>query len=103
MSEAEAAAYLGDLMVHRGRTDAAEKELARAIALDPALPGSYVSMGMSRLRENKREEALTFLTKAIDNDSRNYMAHYAYAQLWRPLRRMLTTGAALDSRRCGCT
>jgi tetratricopeptide (TPR) repeat protein len=81
VSEAQAAAYLGDMMVHMGRADAAERELARAIALDPALAGSYVSMGMLRLRENKQKEALEFLSKAIDNDSRDPFAHLTYAQL----------------------
>ena len=95
LSEGQTAAYLGDLLVHMGRADAAEKELARAIALDPSLPGTYVSMAMLRLRADKDKEALELLSKAVAGNTRDYVAHFVYAQLLDKL----AAGESDESRR----
>lgn len=79
LSEGQAQYYLGDLMLHTGRTDAAEAQLQKAISLDPSFGPSYASLGFLRVRQGKNDEALEFLGKAVDADSKNYMAHYYYA------------------------
>jgi tetratricopeptide (TPR) repeat protein len=81
ISPGEVAAYRGDLLTHMGRADAAEKELATAIALDPALSAPYRSMGVLRLREKKDKEALDFFAKAAQGDAADARAHLLYAEL----------------------
>ena len=90
------AVYRGDLLGHMGRADVAEKELKRAIELDPALARSYVSMGMLRLREQKDKEALEFLSSAVQRDSQDAMAHFYYANL---LERLAAANEGEESRR----
>ncbi|HEY2383797.1 MAG TPA: tetratricopeptide repeat protein [Terriglobia bacterium] len=79
LSEAQVQYYLGDLMLHTDRTDMAEAQLQRAISLDPNFSPSYASLGFLRVRQGKNDEALEFLGKAVEADSKNYMAHYYYA------------------------
>jgi tetratricopeptide (TPR) repeat protein len=81
VSEGQAAAYRGDLLLHMGRADVAEKELATAMALDPALPGPYASMGVLRLREKKEKEALDLFARAAQSDGAEARTHLLYAQL----------------------
>jgi tetratricopeptide (TPR) repeat protein len=81
LTEAQTQYYLGDMLLHIGRTDAAEAELQKAIALDPSFGASYASMGFLRMRQGKRDEALQFLGRSVDADSKNYLAHYYYASL----------------------
>jgi len=68
-------------MLHIQRYDTAEKELQKAISLEPAFIPSYGSLGMLRLRQDREDEALKVLAKAVESDSQNHMAHYYYASL----------------------
>src|SRR6185503_2145792 len=95
ITEAQSEYYLGDMLLHIRRYDAAEKELQKAITLDPVFSDSYASMGMLRMRQDKDEEALQFLAKAVGAESKNHMAHFYYAEL---LQRMATKGADEDRR-----
>jgi tetratricopeptide (TPR) repeat protein len=79
LTEAQAQYYLGDLLFHMGRNDAAEAQFQKAISLDPNFAATYASFGLMRMREGKRDEALQFLTKAVQADTNNYLAHYNYA------------------------
>jgi hypothetical protein len=54
ISEAEAQAYLGDLLLHSNRTDS-EAYLQRALELDPNLPMANASMGMLRVRQGTQK------------------------------------------------
>src|SRR5262249_30179728 len=81
LSEAQAQYYLGDLLHHIGRLDAAEAQLQKAISLDPRFAPSYASLGMLKVRQQKHQEALKFLTQAVEADSKDYMAHYYYASM----------------------
>jgi len=81
LSEGQAASYRGDLLQHMGRDEEAEKELSAAIALDPALPGPYLSMGVLRLREKKDKDALELFAKAAQSSSADARAHLLYAGL----------------------
>ena len=78
LSEAEAQAYLGDLLLHSNRADS-EKYLAKALQLDPNLGMAHASMGMLRFREGKADEARASLERAVAASSQNYLAHYYYA------------------------
>ena len=78
LSEAEAQAYLGDLMLHSQRKDA-YTYLEKAIKLDPNLGMAHASLGMAYFREGKVNEARASLERAVSLNSQNYLAHYYYA------------------------
>jgi len=78
ISEAEAQAYLGDLLLHSGRKDSLTY-LQKALSLEPDLPMANAAMGMALLRERKSAEALSHLERAVKANSQNYLVHYYYA------------------------
>ena len=78
LSEAEAQAYLGDLLLHSHRKDA-YTYLEKAIKLDPNLGMAHASLGMTYFREGKVDEARASLERAVSLNSQNYLAHYYYA------------------------
>jgi tetratricopeptide (TPR) repeat protein len=78
LTEAEAQAYLGDLLLHSRRADS-EKYLKKALELDPNLGMAHASMGMLRFYEGKADEARASLERAVAASSQNYLAHYYYA------------------------
>lgn len=78
VSEAEAQAYLGDLLLHSNRADC-EVYLQRALALDPDLPLANASLGMWRVRQGRSGEARKSLERAVAASSENYLIHYYYA------------------------
>jgi predicted Zn-dependent protease len=78
VSEAEAQAYLGDLLLHSNRAES-EAYLQRALALDPAQPLANASLAMLRVRQGKIEEARASLERAVQANSQNYLIHYYYA------------------------
>lgn len=78
VSEAEAQAYLGDLLLHSNRKDAVTY-LQKALTLDPNLALANTAMAMVKLREGKTSEALDNLERAVKANSQNYLVHYYYA------------------------
>lgn len=78
LTEAEAQAYLGDLLLHSYRKDA-YTYLQKAIKLDPNLGMAHASLGMAYFREGKADEARASLARAVELNSQNYLAHYYYA------------------------
>src|SRR6266480_702962 len=78
ISEAEAQAYLGDLLLHSNRAES-EGYLKKALMLDPDLPMANASMGMLRVREGKTDEARKRLERAASANSQNYLIHYYFA------------------------
>jgi Tfp pilus assembly protein PilF len=78
LTEAEAQAYLGDLLLHSYRQDA-YKYLQKALQLDPNLGMAHASLGMAYFREGKVDQARASLEKAVALNSQNYLAHYYYA------------------------
>ncbi|MEP6913677.1 MAG: tetratricopeptide repeat protein [bacterium] len=78
ISEAEAQAYLGDLLLHSQRPEA-EGYLKKALELDPNLAMAHASLGMLRVREGKPDEARKSLERAVAANSQNYLIHYYYA------------------------
>ncbi len=79
ISEAEAVAYLGDLLLHTNRLDDAATHLQRALTLDENLGMAHASLGMVRMRQRKFGEAKQHLQRAVAANARNYLAHYYYA------------------------
>jgi tetratricopeptide (TPR) repeat protein len=78
ISEAEAQAYLGDLLFHSNRKDC-EGYLEKALALDPNLAMAHASLGMARLRDGKPDDAKAELERAVASNTQNYLIHYYYA------------------------
>ena len=78
LTEAEAQAYLGDLLLHSHRKDA-YTYLEKALKLDPNLGMAHASLGMAYFREGKVDEAHASLARAVAANSQNYLAHYYYA------------------------
>jgi tetratricopeptide (TPR) repeat protein len=78
LTEAEAQAYLGDLLLHSYRKDA-YLYLQKALQLDPNLGMAHASLGMAYFREGKVAEARASLERALALNSQNYLAHYYYA------------------------
>jgi tetratricopeptide (TPR) repeat protein len=78
LTEAEAQAYLGDLLVHSRRKDA-YTYLEKALKLDPDLAMAHASLGMAYFYEGKVKEAHASLERAVSANSQNYLAHYYYA------------------------
>src|SRR5215212_2553643 len=78
LTEAEAQAYLGDLLLHSSRKEA-YGYLEKALNLDPNLAMAHASLGMAYFREGKVDEARASLERAVATNSQNYLAHYYYA------------------------
>lgn len=78
LTEAEAHAYLGDLLAHSNRPEA-HTYLQRALKLDPNLAMAHAAIGMAYFREGRTTQALTSLERAVEANSRNYLIHYYYA------------------------
>lgn len=78
LTEAEALAYLGDLLLHSRRQDA-YTYLEKALKLDPNLGMAHASLGMAYFNEGKVKEAHASLERAVAANSQNYLAHYYYA------------------------
>lgn len=80
LSDAEANYYLGDLLLHIGRSEAAERYFKQAIALDPNLTLAYAALGRLSLRQQRYAEAKKYLERAT-RSPQNYLVHYHYAWL----------------------
>lgn len=80
INEAEAQSYLGTLLMRTNRLDEAEPYFKEAIALDPSIARSYEGLGFIAMRRNNYKEAKEHLKQAVSRDSRNYLAHYYYAE-----------------------
>jgi tetratricopeptide (TPR) repeat protein len=79
LTEADAQAYLGDLLYHSNRLGEAEAHLQQALSLNPNLSAAQTSLGLVKMRQKNFAEARKYLEKALQSDSNNYLAHYSYA------------------------
>jgi FimV-like protein len=79
ITEAEAQAYLGDLLLHTNKLSDAETRLQQALAQEPELAMAHASLGMLRVRQGRFEEALKSLERATLANAQNYLVHYYYA------------------------
>ena len=78
ITEAEAQAYLGDLLLKSNRADC-EVYLQKALALNPNLALANASLGLLRVRQGRHAEARKSLERAVAVSSQNYLIHYYYA------------------------
>ncbi len=81
LSEAQANAYLGDLLYHTHDYPAAETHLTKALLLDPGLSVAHTSLGLVKMRQRNFPEAKKHLEKAIAGDQKNHFAHFNYAYI----------------------
>ncbi|MEO7673998.1 MAG: tetratricopeptide repeat protein [Pyrinomonadaceae bacterium] len=81
LSEADANAYLGDLLYHTNRADDAEPYLRTALALDPDSSMANTTLGVVKVRQRKFDDAKIYLEKAISKDPKNHLAYYQFAYL----------------------
>jgi tetratricopeptide (TPR) repeat protein len=64
ISEAEAQARLGDLLVHAGRTEEATALLEASLKASPDLPLAHAAFGLLLLRQKQSDEAMAHLERA---------------------------------------
>lgn len=78
LSEAEANYYLGDLLLHIGRGEDAERYFKQAIALDPGLTNAYAALGQLAVYQKRFPDAKKYLQRATTSPQ-HYLVHYHYA------------------------
>ncbi|MEP6925834.1 MAG: tetratricopeptide repeat protein [Pyrinomonadaceae bacterium] len=84
LTEAEAIAYQGDLLLHLNRFDEAAKLLRASIMLDAKNALASAALGATLNRQNKFDEAHSFLEKAVALGADNYLPYFYEADaLWR--------------------
>jgi tetratricopeptide (TPR) repeat protein len=81
LTEAEAEAYMGDLLLRARRFDEALDHLQSSLSLNPALAPARTSLGLLRLEQNRYAEAREHLERALLSDPQNFLVHYYYAEL----------------------
>ncbi len=79
LSEADAQAYLADLLLHVNRLNDAEARLQQALSLQPDQAMALSSLGILRARQGRFDEAKKNLQEAAKANSANYLVHYYYA------------------------
>jgi tetratricopeptide (TPR) repeat protein len=80
LSEAESQYYLGKILLHTRRIDESEPFFKQSLALDANLPQAYEGLGFVAMRRNNFEEAEKHFKEAVTRDSKNFLAHYYYAE-----------------------
>jgi tetratricopeptide (TPR) repeat protein len=83
LTDAEAQATLGDLLLHADRADDAEEYLSRALKWDATLAPAHSSLGLLRLKQNRLSEAKEHLERAIGVEPENYLTRFYYADVLR--------------------
>lgn len=78
LSDAEANYYLGDLLLHIGRYDDADRYFKQAVALDPGLNEAHAALGQLAVRQRRFADAKKYLQKATTTPQ-HYLVHYHYA------------------------
>lgn len=81
VTEAEAKAYLGDLLLHSNRLNEAAAHFKEALTLDPDSAMANSSYAMLKMREKKFDEAKKFVEKAVAKENNNFRIYYGYAYI----------------------
>jgi tetratricopeptide (TPR) repeat protein len=79
VSEAESEVLLGDLLYHSRRFDEAAQHFEKALLIDGNSSEAKMLLGLVKLSQNKLSEAKTLLKESIEQNDKNYLAHYQYA------------------------
>jgi tetratricopeptide (TPR) repeat protein len=83
LDDAEVQFYLGNLLFRTRRVDEAEVYFKKAAELDPNLARPYEGLGFLAMQRKRYAEAKEHFRKAIQNGSKNHLAHYHYADALR--------------------
>jgi lipoprotein NlpI len=83
MREADAQHAQGDLLVHTGARELADRHLASALALDPAHVGARLSRAMLRLQEDRGPEALEIMRAPDMEQAPDAVVHYVRGEALR--------------------
>jgi tetratricopeptide (TPR) repeat protein len=95
VSEAQAQAFLGDLLFHIQRPDDAKTKLEEALTLDAKLSMAHATLGMLLTHQKKYAEAKQHLQQAVAENSASYLARYYYA--YALSREFMADGQAADT------
>jgi tetratricopeptide (TPR) repeat protein len=95
VSEAEAQAFLGDLLFHIQRPDDAKTKLEFALSLDSKLSMAHATLGMLLVHQKKYAEAKQHLQQAVTGNATSYLARYYYA--YALSREFMADGQTTDS------
>ncbi|MBA2619663.1 MAG: tetratricopeptide repeat protein, partial [Acidobacteria bacterium] len=79
LTDAEARAYLGNLLYHSYRYAEAENVLRQSLALDASNARALLTLGLVKMRQKNYTEAKKYIEQALHTDAQNYLAHYKYA------------------------
>ncbi len=79
LTDAEAAYYQGDLLLHIDRYDDAAKQLKRSLAADERMATAHAALGLTYTRQKKFTAAEQHLQQAVALQPSNYLTHYYYA------------------------
>ena len=79
ISDAEADAWLGDLLAHMDRLDEASARLELALEEDPDLALAHASLGALRLKQERHAEGMAHLEQAFELETNNEAALFSYA------------------------
>lgn len=80
MSEAEAMFHLGNLLLHTNRPDEAKSYFDLSLALDANLHRAHEGLGFIAMRKQNYGEAKERFKLATERDSKNFLAHYYFAE-----------------------
>ena len=80
LSDAEVQYYLGKILLKINRIDDSEPYFKKALALDANLTGAYEGLGFVAMRRKQFAEAKAQFKEATARDSKNFLAHYYYAE-----------------------
>ncbi len=81
LSEADANAYLGDLLYHTHELDDAANYLQKSLDLNADQSLANTAFGLVKMRQGKFNEAKRYLEKAVAADQNNHLIHYKYAYI----------------------
>jgi tetratricopeptide (TPR) repeat protein len=94
-SHAQAAAYLGDVLVQRDEPAAAEPLLEKARRLNPKIRIAYLDLGIIHAEREQYQTAAKELREAVRLDAGHADAHYRLAQVYQKLGRQAEAKAEL--------
>ncbi|MDQ3635524.1 MAG: tetratricopeptide repeat protein [Acidobacteriota bacterium] len=81
LSEADANAYLGDLLYHTHELDDAAIYLQKSLDLNANQSLANTAFGLVKMRQGKFDEAKRYLEKAVTSDQNNHLIYYKYAYI----------------------
>jgi len=81
ISEGEAEAHLGTLLMRLDRLPDAQTHLEKAVKLEPRVGAVQAAMGRLLTKKGNSAEASAYLKKATELEPDNYLSHYYYASL----------------------